>query len=153
MSTATLPAPSPSDFAARLPALGPRIWHDKRVYLRYPKPYEGGAGGGDLGWVDFTGELPRFVGKAPADPLELIRAAPEPASPTQIAALRADALELAARGYAEGRRATGRLGMADDHRAHRFAALRRILGREGTTPEHRAYTEAYETELIRLTSE
>ena len=67
MSTATLPAPSPSDFAARLPALGPRLWPAKRVYLRYPKPYEGGAGGGDLGWVDFTGELPRFVGKAPAD--------------------------------------------------------------------------------------
>jgi hypothetical protein len=64
------------------------------------------------------------------------------------------ARKLAARGYAEGRRATSRLfAMASDHRAERFGELRRILNREGSSAEQRAYVDVYETELIRLSSD
>lgn len=57
-------------FAALLPDLSPRVWvrgERIRVYLRYPKPYNGGAGGGDLGHVDFSGDKPRIEYSAPAD--------------------------------------------------------------------------------------
>lgn len=38
-----------------------------RVYLRYPKPYDGGCGGGELGHIDFSGDTPRIGYQAPSD--------------------------------------------------------------------------------------
>lgn len=45
------------EFAKRCPDWHPRVWERGqkiRVYLSYPRG-RGGAGGGDMGWVDFSG--------------------------------------------------------------------------------------------------
>jgi hypothetical protein len=68
-------------FAKLVPHLSPKVWargKKVRVYLRYPRGYGGGAGGGDLGYVDFSRADPSLAGlSAPKDLLADVKNALE----------------------------------------------------------------------------
>jgi hypothetical protein len=66
-----------NEIASKLSSLQPRVWFKGpgkvRVYVKYPRGYQGGAGGGDLGYVDVCTN--KFNGSAPADLLAQIKGA------------------------------------------------------------------------------
>lgn len=65
-------------FASKVSSLSPKLWirgEKIRVYLRYPRPYQGGCGGGEMGYVDFSGSAPTLHYRTDAELNAQIKAA------------------------------------------------------------------------------